>query len=151
MKNALTIDSSVFLSAFLGKEPQSEISIDFLSFVRNNNFRILMPILVVFEVLQGYYRSTKNLKETESIFEQFIDLNISHKLKILNLEASFLADFVAGHHFFDIKTSDTIVAISAMTSNTPLISWDKNLPKHSSSKLKTFTPQEFLQLAHQSS
>lgn len=149
MKNTLTIDSSVFLSAFLGMEPQSRLSVEFFTYIKNHNIRIIMPILVIFEIIQGYYRNTKNLNKTKDIFEELIRLNISNKLKILNLDASFLTGFIAGHHFFDLKTSDTVVAISALSSETRLISWDKKLITQCGEKVHAVTPKEFLaKVAH---
>ena len=151
MKNAVTVDSSVFLSNLFKDETNHEISVNLLNILSKNRTQIIIPIIVYFEVLHNYYRASKNQKETDEISEEFILMNQINRLKIINLEAPSLAQFVTEHHNFDLKTSDTVLALCAMSSNIPLITWDEKLIKHCKGKISAFTPQEFLQQASQSS
>ncbi len=144
MKNVVTVDSSVFLSGLFKNEINHDISLNFLNILRKHKIQIIIPMIVYFEVLHNYYRVSKNIKETDEVSEEFILLNQIKLLKILNMEASSLAQFVAEHHDFDLKTSDTMVALCAMSSNIPLITWDKKLIKHCDKKVQAFTPKEFL-------
>ncbi len=103
-------------------------------------------MIVYFEVLHNYYRASKNMKETNEVGEEFILLNQIKMLKIITMEASVLAEFVADHHHFGIKTSDTIVALCAKKSKIPLITWDKQILNISSRTVRTLTPNEFLEM-----
>lgn len=144
MQNAITIDSSVFLSSFFMEEKNNKTSIQFLDLLKKNKTLIIIPMIVYFEVLHNYYRATKNIKETDEISEHFILLNLIKMLKIVSMEAAVLAEFVTDHYQFDIKTSDAIVGLCAMKSKIPLVTWDKKLLDLPSEKLQTFTPKEFL-------
>ena len=146
MKNAVTVDSSVFLSSLFKDETNHEISVKFLNCLKKKKIQIIIPMIVYFEVLHNYYRASKNMKETNEVGEEFILLNQIKMLKIITMEASVLAEFVADHHHFGIKTSDTIVALCAKKSKIPLITWDKQILNISSRTVRTLTPNEFLEM-----
>lgn len=144
MKNTLIIDSSVFLSSLFVEEPGNKISIKLMNYIAKNRIRIIVPMIVYCEVLHNYYRFTRNIKETDAINENFIRMNLLGCLKIINMESAVLAEFISEHHNFDLKTSDTIIALCAMQSKSPLITLDNKLLKIPAHKVQSYTPKEFL-------
>ena len=136
----------MFLSSLFQNEKMHQGSKDFFKKIESDSekFCIVISILTLFEIFQSYYRKTKSKKGLEALQESFIDLNLSKKLRIFNLEASFLAYFVTYHDLFDLKTSDTVIALIAHREKVPLITWDSDLIRRCKGKIKTYTPQEFL-------
>lgn len=144
----LVIDASVFLSGLFHDEENSEISGKFLETVRQKNILIVLPMLTLFEVLNTFHRVRKDSEATELVHQSFVDMNVSKGLILLSLEASFLAHFFTYHEYFDLKTSDAIVALTAHREKCPLISWDKKLLKEANKYINAYTPEEYLALAH---
>lgn len=144
MKKLLTIDASVFLSVFNEHETQHEISKNFLDEVIGTKYEIFVPIVTLFEVLQAFFRITDDSKAKADVLEKFIDWNIEGNLTIIPIEAEFLAYFSAHHEKFDLKTADSMVALTALKENALLITWDEKLLKQSSKFVKSQTPKNFL-------
>lgn len=140
----VVIDSSVFLSSFLPNEENSKASKEFFEVIQSEKITIFLSMLTLFEVLHSYYRVTKNSQATEQVHQFFIDLNISKGLKIMSLEAAALAHFVTRHEDLDIKTSDTVIALTALREKCPLISWDKQMLKAAAKEVEAYTPTGFL-------
>lgn len=143
----VVVDASVFISSVLKEELNSKTSQKFFRSLVNENTVIVVTLLTLFEVLHGFYRTTRDSEATEFLNQYFISLNVTSHLKILNLDAAFLAHFLSNHENFDIKTSDAVVALTALRENCPLISWDKQMLKAASKKVETFTPAEWLERA----
>ncbi len=141
----VVVDASVFLSSALEGEVHSKVSRKFFETMEKSGGKVVIPILTLFEVLHNFYRVSKDSKATERLHEYFVNLNLTGGLKILSLEASFLAHFFTYHKDFDLKTSDTVVALTAHRENCPLISWDKQLLKAASKKIAVYTPAEWLE------
>lgn len=142
--NKIVVDASVFLSSALEREVHSKASRQFFEEIKGSGTRVVVPILTLFEVLHNFYRASKNSVATERIHDYFVNLNVTGALKILNLEASFLAHFFSSHKDFDLKTSDVIVTLTALREKCPLISWDKQMLKMASKKVEALTPAEYL-------
>jgi len=144
----LVVDASVFLSSLFHDEVNSKISAKFLAMVKERNILIVLPMLTLFEVLNTFHRVRKDSEATELLHQSFVDMNVSKGLIILSLEAAFLAHFFTYHECFDLKTSDSIMALTAHREKCPLISWDKKLLKESNKHINAYTPEEYLALAH---
>ena len=67
MNRTLSIDASVFLSALFEKEINNGYSRKFLQKVKDLGFFVSVPLLTPMEVLQSYYRITKDLKRSDGI------------------------------------------------------------------------------------
>ena len=144
MKKLLTIDASVFVSVFNDHEVQHEVSKNFLEEVTGGRYEIFVPIVTLFEVLQSFFRITGDSKAKADVLEKFIDWNIEGNLTILPIEAEFLAYFSAHHEKFDLKTADSMIALTALKENSTLITWDEKLLKQSSKFVKSQTPKQFV-------
>lgn len=105
---------------------------------------MLIPLIVLFEVLQAYFRRSNDLKKTDQIYKEMIECNMTKTLRIINIEASFLTYFTAFHHLFHLKTADCIVALTAHRFKYPLITLDKKLLAASKQHIDVYTPPQFL-------
>lgn len=99
---------------------------------------------VFLEILHAYFRATKNIKATDSIYQKLIEWNYLKTLRIVNMEANSLVHFTAHHDLFDIKTADAIVAMMALRFHQPLITLDKKLLAAAVPHVAAMTPGEFL-------
>lgn len=144
MNKKLVIDASVFVSTFSEGEEFHAESRAFFEEIMGGKTDIFVPILTIFEILQTFYRNTNDTKRVDRINAYLIEMNMSQRLKVINLEADFLAYFVTHHHEFPLKTSDAVVALTAEREHCPLISWDKQMLKAASKNVETYTPTEFL-------
>lgn len=140
------VDASVFLSSFLDYELDSKISQRFFESIRAAGIKLTVPILTLFEVLHSFYRATGDAKKTQAVHDFFVKLSVANELKILNLDASFLSHFLVYHKYFDLKTSDVTVVLTAHREKAPLISWDKKMLKHGAKGVSVYTPEEYLEL-----
>ncbi|MBI4994986.1 type II toxin-antitoxin system VapC family toxin [Candidatus Peregrinibacteria bacterium] len=144
MKTTIVVDSSVFISSFVTQDSRHKISTEFFATIKKKQQQIIAPINVVFEILHAYYRLTKNRQKTDNLYQMIIDWNLTKELRIANIESSFLVYFTAYHHLFNLKTADSIVALTAHRFKYPLVSWDKQFLKNTKKHIKTFSPDEFL-------
>lgn len=144
--NTLVVDASVFLSSFFDDDANSKISRKFFANLKENGVKISVPILTLFEVLHNFYRVSGDTSKTQQLQTFFVNLSTAKELKIFNLEASFLAYFLSLHEHFDLKTSDTLVVLTACREKVPLISWDKKMLKQGAKGVTTYTPEEYLSL-----
>lgn len=142
----IILDASVFVSSLSKEEPFYKDSVALITKIASEGIHVVVPMLTFFEILQTIYRKTQDTKAVERIFGQLMDLNVSKSLTIINLEADFLAFFVTHHHKFSLKTSDTVVALTALREKAPLISWDKQLLKAAGKCVETYTPKEHLKM-----
>lgn len=140
----LSIDSSVFISAFLPDDVHHCSSKAFLEHIEGTNCSVQISVLVIMEVLQVFYRLTHSEERTQTVFDHFVDWGIQGGLHILPIEAEFLVYFSMHHTKLHSKTADSIIAVSARQKDCTLISWDKSLLKQSSKLVKSMNPDEFL-------
>lgn len=144
MPKSIVLDASVFLSRLIPSDPYYEISRDFFTSLREKKTAVFIPILTVMEILHAYFRASKDQKQTDKIYEEIIEWNISKTLHIVNMDASFLVHFTAWHHLLDIKTSDAAVALTAYRLKLPLVTWDKKMLGAAKKYIKVVTPDSFL-------
>ncbi len=142
MPSTLVIDSSVFLSAFLEKEVYHKDSICFFEDLKKVQYKIIVPSLVIFEVLNNFYRHGGNKEQEERIFR---NLQNSSAFSLIPLDSNFLEKiYLPLHHHFDLKTADSIFATIAFFYEAVLISWDKKLISQTKKHIQALTPKEFL-------
>lgn len=121
-----------------------KVSRRFFQTVRKKNIVIFIPMLTLFEILQTYFRISGDRERTDQLYAEMIEWNISKRLHLINLEATFLVYFTAFHHLFQIKTSDAVIALTAHRLKIPLVTWDKKLLYQTKNQIDAFTPKEFL-------
>ncbi len=144
MSQKVCIDSSVFLSSFIGNEKHSKYSNDFFKFIYSQSIQISIPVLVLMELLHSFFRATGDSKRTEELFEQMIQLNMDHILEITPLESDFLLYFSEFHKSFPCKSSDSIVALHARKQSLPLITLDNILIKACEGQVSAMSPKNFM-------
>lgn len=143
MPQKITIDSSVFISSFISNDPHYRDSKKFMAQIIKQQNQILIPITSLMEILHAYFRATNDLNKTDELYQKFIEWNLTRQIRFLNLEAEELIYFTAHHHRFNLKTADSLVALTAHRQKCPLITWDKQLLK-ASPAIDVMTPKEFL-------
>lgn len=130
MNVPVTIDASVFVSAFTPTEPAHQVSNAFMLSVREQNIPIIVPILVLPEISAALSRGQGKPKLGLSFVQEirnfpnatFVDVNES----IANLAVEIAAD----HR---LRGSDAVYAAVALRFGTELITLDREqlarLPK----------------------
>jgi predicted nucleic acid-binding protein len=139
------VDSCVFLSTFLDGECHREQSLLFFQSLNDRSIRISLPILVLMETLQSFFRKTKDGPGTRALFDYLMELNMDKILMITPLEAQFLLHFSDSHMDFDCKTSDAVIAMHAQKESIPLVTWDKALIRACEGKVEAVTPEDFVE------
>ncbi|HEX6270947.1 MAG TPA: type II toxin-antitoxin system VapC family toxin [Anaerolineales bacterium] len=130
MNVPVTIDASVFVSAFTPTEPAHQVSNAFMLSVREQNIPIIVPILVLPEISAALSRGQGKPKLGLAFVQEirnfpnatFVDVNES----IANLAVEIAAD----HR---LRGSDAVYAAVALRFGTELITLDREqlarLPK----------------------
>lgn len=135
MPNTIVVDSSVFISSLGINDEYSTKSRKF--FEKCKGYEIYVSALVVAEVLTVL--SKQGMKNAANLLRYFSSLNL------VPLDYDFLKYF-ADHlpSPTTLKTSDLIVAVSAMINQSTLITWDKKLLSLNKKFLSVITPTECL-------
>ncbi|MEK7523506.1 MAG: PIN domain-containing protein [Patescibacteria group bacterium] len=143
-KKTLVVDASVLLAHFVPHENHHDLARQFFERVKHQKLTLILPVITFCETLQVYFRIFQNRNAGDRLFQEMIDWNIQKNLRLINLEAGFLTYFAAHHTLFALKTSDSILAITAHRFKCPLISWDKQLVQNAAKHVRAITPEEFL-------
>lgn len=141
----IVVDASVFISGFVDADAHNQHARSFFKTIHAKKIRITISVLTFFEILHAYFRATNNMDATDMLYKELIEWNIEKQLRILNIEASFLAYFGAHHDSINIKTSDAVVALTARRFKYPLITLDKKLLAVASPHINAMTPEKFLE------
>lgn len=135
----VTLDSSFLVSFLFPADCNHYYSRKLMDYAFKNNFSFLMPIVVLFEVFHtlnrlGFFKEENNHAKFRSVldFDSF---------KYFDLNMSFFNMFKDFPFFNKLKTSDAIIAASALINKSILISWDKRLLENS---WEGYTPEAFL-------
>ncbi|MFH1218807.1 MAG: PIN domain-containing protein [Candidatus Peregrinibacteria bacterium] len=134
-----TIDANVFVSFLLESEENHIHSRKFMEFIFESGVIFPIPMIIIFEVFQslrkhGYFEEEGNYIKFNRIFD-------SDAFKYIDVDEKLFEFFRKFNFFWSLKTSDAIIATSALATNSTLISWDKRLVKASHNG---YTPAEFL-------
>lgn len=135
-----TIDSNVFISAFVKEEKFYHFSLKFLEFIFEKNVIFSIPSIILFEVFQslrkkGIFENKSNLRKFQIIFN-------SSFCRYIRVDHELFKFFKSFNFFESLRTSDAIIATSALATNSVLITWDKELLEKAHN---AYTPEEFLQ------
>lgn len=134
-----TIDSNVFISAFVKEEKFNYFSLKFLEFIFETNVVFSIPSIVLFEVFQSLRK--KGIFEDKSNMRKFQIIFNSSFCRYVRVDHGLFKFFKNFNFFESLRTSDAIIATSALATNSVLITWDKDLLKHAHN---AYTPKEFL-------
>jgi len=130
MNSPVTIDASVFVSAFTPSEPAHQASKAFMTEVRKQAIPIIVPVLVLPEISAALARG-QNKPDLGKAFVQ--ELKRFPNITFVDLDASIadLAVDIAAQH--RLRGSDAVYAAVALRFGTQLITLDKEqlkrLPK----------------------
>ena len=141
--NKFTIDSSVLISLIAESDLHYRESNRFMhnisSFGRNTNVVFMMPMIVLFEVFHTLRR--KGFLDNPEGYMRFREVFNFSCFKYFDLNFHFFNLFKEIEFFNDLKTSDAIIATSALFTDSVLISWDRKLV---STVDYAYTPEDFL-------
>src|SRR6476619_3500016 len=123
MNSPVTIDASVFVSAFTPTEPAHQASKSFMLNVREQSIPIIVPVLVLPEISAALSRGQGSKPELGKAFVQawrnfpsttFIDVD--------ETVANLAVDVAANHR---LRVSDAVYAAVALRFGTELITLDR--------------------------
>jgi len=130
MKNAVTVDASVFVNAFSPDEEGSDASMEFLSQLSRERIPLIQPTLFLPEVAASIARKqddTDAAMQLEQDLKQFLEITLID----LDEDLADLASEVAAKH--RLRGSGSIYAAVALRFGTELITLDREqlerLPK----------------------
>ena len=130
MKNAVTVDASVFVNAFSSDENGSDESMNFLSQLSKDRVYLIQPTLFLPEVVASIARKQD---DTDAALELERELKDFLNITLVDLDediADFASEIAAKHR---LRGSDSVYAAVALRFGTELISLDKEqlerLPK----------------------
>ncbi|MCQ3938346.1 MAG: hypothetical protein DPW18_15055 [Chloroflexi bacterium] len=130
MKNALTVDASVFVNAFSPEEESSDESMAFLIRLSEERTPLIQPTLFLPEVTASVARKQD---DTDAALELERDLKSFLELTLIDLDedlADFASEVAAKHR---LRGSDSVYAAVALRFGTELITLDREqlerLPK----------------------
>lgn len=130
MKNAVTVDASVFVNAFSSDENGSDESMNFLSQLSKDRVSLIQPTLFLPEVAASIARKQD---DTDAALELERELKDFLNITLVDLDediADFASEIAAKHR---LRGSDSVYVAVALRFGTELISLDKEqlerLPK----------------------
>ncbi len=130
MKNAVTVDASVFVNAFSPDEEGSDTSMEFLTRLSKERVPLIQPTLFLPEIAASIARKQN---DTDAALELERDLKNFLELTLIDLDeelADFASEIAAKHR---LRGSDSVYAAVALRFGTELISLDREqlerLPK----------------------
>ena len=130
MKNAVTVDASVFVNAFSPEEEGSEDSMAFLTRLSEERMPLIQPTLFLPEITASIARKQD---DTDAALELERDLKSFLELTLIDLDedlADFASEVAAKHR---LRGSDSVYAAVTLRFGTELITLDREqlerLPK----------------------
>jgi predicted nucleic acid-binding protein len=130
MNSPVTVDASVFVSAFAPTEPAHQECRTFMLDIRERSIPIIVPVLVLPEISAAFSRG-QNKPELSLAFVQQLRNFPNATFIDLGDTLSLLASEVAANH--RLRGSDAVYAAVALRYGTELITLDKEqldrLPK----------------------
>lgn len=130
MNSAVTIDASVFVSAFTPTEPAHQASRTFMLNVREQSIPILVPMLVLPEISAALSRGQGKPELGLAFVQELRNLPNITFVDVDNAVATLAVEIAANNR---LRGSDAIYAAVALRFGTQLITLDKEqldrLPK----------------------
>lgn len=133
----ITVDSSVFVSAFGQRDKFTKESRHFLKETsKNPNIKFVLPTVIVAEVIVSLRKQKKiNLNEIlDSLF----------KYKLIPIDREFLEQYYLYTKNPTLKTSDLIIAATAKINDAILVSWDRKHLSKAQKICKALSPAQYL-------
>jgi len=130
MNSPVTIDASVFVSAFTPTEPAHQASKSFMLNVRGQSILIIVPVLVLPEISAALSRGQGKPELGKAFVQELRNFPSTTFIDIDETVANLAAEVAADHR---LRGSDAIYAAVALRFGTELITLDKEqldrLPK----------------------
>ena len=130
MNSAVTIDASVFVSAFTPTEPAHQASKTLMLNVRQQSIPILVPVLVLPEISAALSRGQGKPELGLAFVQEMRNLANMTFIDVDDVVATLAVDIAANYR---LRGSDAIYAAVALRFGTELITLDKEqldrLPK----------------------
>ncbi|MBV6450694.1 MAG: tRNA(fMet)-specific endonuclease VapC [Anaerolineales bacterium] len=130
MSPTVTIDASVFVSAFTPSEPAHQASKAFMSRVREESLSIIVPVLVLPEISAAFSRGQSNPELGMAFVKELQDFPNTTFIDVDDSLANLASEVAAKYR---LRVSDAVYAAVALRFGTELITLDKEqlerLPK----------------------
>jgi predicted nucleic acid-binding protein len=130
MNSPVTIDASVFVSAFTPTEPAYQASKSFMLNVREQSILIIVPVLVLPEISAALSRGQGKPELGKAFVQELRNFPSTTFIDIDEPVANLAVEVAANHR---LRGSDAIYAAVALRFGTELITLDKEqldrLPK----------------------
>jgi predicted nucleic acid-binding protein len=137
----ILIDSSVYLSSLIKEEKHHLSSVNFFAALKNKGgFEIIIPQIILYEVLNKVVQLSPGVN-LSSIYKSFTK---GKEMNLFYFDSEFNEFYFDNLNNFILKTSDLLIALTALYHQCPLISWDQKLLKKSAKQLDVYTPQQYL-------
>ncbi|HQU35805.1 MAG TPA: type II toxin-antitoxin system VapC family toxin [Anaerolineales bacterium] len=130
MNSPVTIDASVFVSAFTPSEFAHQASKEFMASVRDQSLPILVPILVLPEISAAFSRGQSKPELGMAFVKELQNFPNTTFINVDKTLANLAVEIAANHR---LRGSDAVYAAVALRFGTELITLDKEqlarLPK----------------------
>lgn len=130
MNAPVTIDASVFVSAFTPTEPAHQPSRAFMLNVREHSIPIIVPVLILPEISAALSRGQRKPELGKAFVQELRDFPNTTFIDVDGAVANLAVEVAANHR---LRGSDAIYAAIALRFGTELITLDKEqldrLPK----------------------
>ena len=121
MNSPVTIDASVFVSAFTPTEPGHQASKSFMLNVREQSIPIIVPVLVLPEISAALFRGQIKPELGKAFVEELSNFPSTTFIDVDEIVADLAVDVAANHR---LRGSDAIYAAVALRFGTELITLD---------------------------
>jgi len=121
MNSPVTIDASVFVSAFMPTEPGHQASKLFMLTVREQSIPIIVPVLVLPEISAALARGQGKPELGKAFVEELRNFPSTTFIDVDEIVADLAVDVAANHR---LRGSDAIYAAVALRFGTELITLD---------------------------
>ena len=121
MNSPVTIDASVFVSAFMPTEPGHQASKLFMLNVREQSIPIIVPVLVLPEISAAISRGQGKPELGKAFVEELRNFPSTTFIDVDEIVADLAVDVAANHR---LRGSDAIYAAVALRFGTELITLD---------------------------
>ena len=144
MLTSYVIDSSVYVSAIQPADVFHRSSQKLLALFATHRLEILLPALVVAEVTNVIHRAEGS---SAADLRQYIKGMVEHPATtLLPLDEVFFNKVMLPiPKVLKLKSSDFVIAMSAVSTKSILISWDKAMLKSAAKHIRCMTPDQFFE------
>jgi len=122
MNSPVTIDASVFVSAFTPTEPAHQASKVFMLNVREQAIPIIVPVLVLPEISAALSRGQAKPEPGKSFVQELRHFPNTTFIDVDESVATLAVDIAANHR---LRGSDAVYAAIALRFGTDLVTLDK--------------------------